>query len=227
MSGVLAGDSGNVNLTGTPTASFTDIDTATSKTITVMGYTVSGSRAFNYTLAQPILTADITPKALTITGPTGDNKVYDRTTAATFSGTPSLNGVVSIDNGNVTLGGTASASFADFDTANGKPVTVMGYTLTGTRAFNYTATQPTLTADIAPKALTVTGLTADDKEYDRTTAATFSGTATLGGVIGGDNPNVNLGGSPTASFVNFDVGTNKTVNVFGYTLTGTRRSTTR
>jgi hypothetical protein len=87
----------------------------TSKTINVSGYTLTGSRAFNYTVTQPILTADITPASLTITGLTGDDKVYDRTTAATFSGTPVLNGVFAGDAGNVNVGGTARASFVSFD----------------------------------------------------------------------------------------------------------------
>jgi hypothetical protein len=84
---------------------------------------------------------------------------------------------------------------------------VSGYTLTGTRAFNYTVTQATLTANITQKALTITGLSGDNKVYDRTTTATFSGTPVLNGVIAADNPNVVLGGTPTASFTNFNAGT--------------------
>ena len=84
------------------------------KTINVSGYTLTGTRAFNYTVTQPTLTADITPKGLTITGLTGDDKVYDRATTATFNGTPALNGVISGDTGNVAVGGTPTASFGDF-----------------------------------------------------------------------------------------------------------------
>src|SRR5207244_12781139 len=98
---------------------------------------------------------------------TCDYKVYGCTTAATFSGTPALNGVIAGDSGNVNLAGTATASFADFDVGTNKTINVSGYSLTGSRAFNYTLTEPTLTADITPKALTITGLTGDDKVYDR------------------------------------------------------------
>ena len=51
------------------------------------GYTISGTDSGNYTLTQPTLSGDITGKELTITGITGDNKVYDGTTAATATGT--------------------------------------------------------------------------------------------------------------------------------------------
>jgi hypothetical protein len=168
------------------------------------------------------LTADITPKALTITGLTGNDKVYDRTTTATFSGTATLNGVIAGDTGNVNLAGSPTAAFADFDVGMNKTVTVSGYTLTGSRAFNYTVTQPTLIADITPKGLTITGITGDNKVYDRTTTATFSGTPALNGVISGDTGNVTLGGTPTASFADFNVGTNKPITVSGFTIGGSR-----
>ncbi len=48
-------------------------------------------------------------------------------------------------------------------------------------------TQPGLTGNITPAALTVTGVTANNKVYDGTTAATLNiGSAALSGVISGD-----------------------------------------
>ena len=75
MSGVIAGDTGNVNVGGTPTASFGDFNVGTNKTITVVGFTLTGTRAFNYSLTQPTLTADITPKGLSITADSGQSKI--------------------------------------------------------------------------------------------------------------------------------------------------------
>ena len=50
------------------------------------GFQLGGPDKDNYTLSQPEnLTASITPKALTVTNVTVDNKVYDGTTTATFS----------------------------------------------------------------------------------------------------------------------------------------------
>ena len=57
----------------------------------------SGTDSGNYTLTQPTLSGDITAKELTITGITGSDKVYDGTTAATATGTFTLNGVAAGD----------------------------------------------------------------------------------------------------------------------------------
>src|SRR5204862_6148332 len=105
--------------------------------------------AANYSLTQPTgLTANITAKALTTTGATASNKVYDRTTAATITG-ESLVGIISPDVVSVSGSGT----FADKNIGTGKSVTA-ALTLGGADAGNYTLTQPTgLTADITAKAL--------------------------------------------------------------------------
>ena len=99
------------------------------------------------------------PFALTVSGITANNKVYDRTTAANLNvGSASLVGVFS---GNtVNLGtGSAAGTFASANVGNGIAVGVSGLTISGSSADNYTLTQPTATADITAKALTETGLT--------------------------------------------------------------------
>ena len=59
------------------------------------------------------------------------------------------------------VGGAAAGTFSTKDVGTGKAVTVTGNTLSGSEAGNYTATQQSgLTANITPKALSVTGLTA-------------------------------------------------------------------
>jgi|GEM_PF-5133930 len=138
------------------------------------------------------LTWTITPKALTITGLTGTDKVYDGTTAASVSGTVMLNGIVGSDD--VTVSGTGTGLFADKNVGTGKTITVSGYTLSGTKAGNYTLTQPEATANITPKALTVTGAAAQNKIYDGTTTATITG-STLTGVISPDVVTVSGGGT--------------------------------
>lgn len=100
------------------------------------------------------VSSTVAPKELTITGITADSKVFDGTTTATISGTPSLVGVVAADISNVTLGGTVVADFASSAVANNIPVTVSGYTISGSAASNYTLTQPAgLTANITSAAL--------------------------------------------------------------------------
>src|SRR5207253_1711857 len=153
-------------------------------TVTVAGLTISGTDAGNYSLTQPTPTADITAKALTVTGVTASNKVYDQATTATLNtGSAALSGVISGDT--VNLGaGSARGAFLTARGGSGMTVTVAGLTISGTDAGNYSLTQPTPTADITAKTLTVTGVTAGNKVYDRTNTATLStGSAALSGVI--------------------------------------------
>ena len=147
--------------------------------------------ASNYSITFVTGKITVTPATLTITGLTGSNKVYDRTTAATFTGTAALNGIIGSDV--VTLSGTPSAVFASKNVGTGITITVSGYTLIGANAGNYTLTQPTLTANITEKALTVASASAANKVYDATTTATISGT--LSGVIAGDVVTLVSGGT--------------------------------
>src|SRR5215218_1219101 len=135
----------------------------------------------NSTQSPPAPTLTVNQKSVTGSFTT-QNKVYDGDASATVL-TRTLSGVISGDTVSLT-GGTAT-----FDTKNvgtAKTVTLSGASLSGTDAGNYTlASGPiTDTADITAK--TVTGsFTADDKEYDGTTAAT--GTRSLSGAIGTDS----------------------------------------
>lgn len=104
------------------------------------------------------------PKALTVTGAVADDKIYDGTTVATLSGTVTLNGVLGGDM--VTLENPSTVNFADKNVGTGKPVT-SALTLGGAAAANYTLTQPTLTATITPRVVTLAG----NRTYDGTTAA--------------------------------------------------------
>ena len=176
----------------------------------LLNFYIGGADAGNYTLTQPVATANITPKALTETGATAANKVYDGTTVATVSG-GTLAGLVGTDIVSVSTAGT----FASANAGTGITVTIA---LTGTNAGNYTITQSGITANITPKALTITGLTISSKSYDGTTTASISGTAALSGVIGSDV--VVLGGSPTAVFASQNVATGISVIVTGYAISG-------
>jgi len=216
LSGVESGDAVTIDATGT--ASFADKLIGLTKPVTVVGFTITGADAANYSLTQPTgLSADITAKAITISGLTADNKVYDAATTATLSGTAALVGVESGDA--VTIDATGTASFADKTVGTAKPVTVIGYTINGADAANYSLTQPSgLTANITVKALTITGITADNKVYNGLTTATLSGTAALVGVESGDA--VTLGGTPAASFATAAVDVTKPVTVTGYSISG-------
>ncbi|WP_089241482.1 MBG domain-containing protein, partial [Belliella buryatensis] len=131
---------------------------------------------------------DIAAKELTITGLTGDNKVYDGKTTATVSGTASLVGVVSPDD--VALSANPVFTFAQATVGTGIEIST-NYTLTGDDAGNYTLTQPTLSADITKATATVTladlnqtfdgtakPATATTDPADLTVSFTYDGSAT-------------------------------------------------
>ena len=83
----------------------------------------------------------------------------------------------------------------------------------------YTGTITGLT--IAKKAVTVKGLTAENKTYDTTKTATITGTPSLNGVIEADKNYVALDTTnASALFSDENVGTNKTVTLSGYSLSG-------
>src|SRR5437667_361193 len=115
----------------------------------------------------PSTTADITPKALTVSA-TGVNKLYDGTTAATVT--------LSDHRASPALRSSAlsAASFADKNVGSAKTVSVTGISISGPDAANYTANRTASTTDdITARALTVSAAGVN-KVYDGTTAATVT-----------------------------------------------------
>ena len=210
--GVVTGDA--VNVSGTPAATFNNANVGDNKPVTVTGYTLSGADAGNYTVSQPIgLTANITAASVNVTGITAGNKVYDGdTTAALNTGSANLVGVIGGDT--VNLDDSAAAGvFADKNVGTGKTVTVSGLALTGADAGNYLLTQPTATADITARDLTVTAAGVN-RAYNGTTTATVTLSSDA---ILTDTLTLNY---TSAAFADKNVGTNKSVAVDGITIGG-------
>ncbi|RZU36811.1 hypothetical protein EV700_3023, partial [Fluviicoccus keumensis] len=144
LSGLVAGDSVGVSGNG----QFADKRVGADKSVSVT-YSLTGAESLDYTLAGETLLADITPKALSISGSNALDKVYDATTdAQVIAGT--LAGKVGGDD--VMVG--ATGVFADKNAGVNKQVTA-GYTLFGTDAANYTLAGQTLQASITPADLTI------------------------------------------------------------------------
>jgi hypothetical protein len=144
---VLVGIVGTDVVSVSNAANFTSVNVGTAISVTST-QTLSGADANKYSLTLPTgLSANITPKALTISGATAQNKQFDGTTAATITGT-----LVTVESGDVvTLNGTGV--FASSAIANGITVTSTA-TLGGASSGNYSLTQPTgLIANITPPAL--------------------------------------------------------------------------
>ena len=162
-----------------------------------------------------LVTVEITAKALTISGVSASDRVYNGLTSVAVTG-GSLVGVESGDT--VTLGGTATGTVVSAAVGTGKAVTVAGYSLSGGDALNYSVTQPTgVTVAITAKALTISEVSATDRVYNGTTAVAVTG-GSLVGVESGDT--VTLGGTPSGTVASAAVGDGKAVTVTGYTLSG-------
>ncbi len=209
LNGTIGGD---VVSLGGGTAAFSDKNVGTGKTVTLTGASLSGADAGNYALdSVATTTADIT--ALHITGNfTASNKVYDGGTSATVL-TRTLSGAIGGDT--VSLSG-GTAAFGDKAVGNGKTVTLTGASLSGTDSGNYILDSVgNATANITP--LHITGaFTANDKVYDGGTSATAA-SRSLVGALGGDDVSLSAG---TAAFANKNVGSGKTVNLSGASLSG-------
>jgi len=169
-----------------------------------------------YAPAQTDYTLTVNRKPVTITGLSASNKVYDGTTTVMLNGTAVVSGLVGADVVTVVAG---TAAFVNKTVANNKAVTFSGYSLTGADAGNYSlSAQPaSVTANITAKSVTITGLSAANKQYDGTTTATVTGTTIISGKISTDTVTVSTG---TAVFANATVGNNKTVTFSGYSLSG-------
>jgi hypothetical protein len=211
----ISGDTVTLDISGRAGV-FADKNVGTGKSVTVSGYTISGTDAGNYTLVQPAgLTADITALSLAVTGATAANKTYDQLLTAAISG-----GSISVISGDtVTLDISGRAGvFADKNVGTGKSVTVSGYTISGADAGNYSLVQPTgVTADITALSLAVTGATAANKTYDQLLAAAISGGSIS--AISGDTVTLDISGR-SGVFGDKNVGTGKSVTVSGYTISG-------
>ena len=76
---------------------------------------------------------------------------------------------------------------------------------------------------IAPKPVTITGISADNKVYNGNADAIITGTPAISGLVAADEGDVTVvTTNATAKFADKDAGTAKTVNFFGYKLTGAK-----
>ena len=148
--GLLSGVLGSDTVVLTEAGTFASVNVGTGIAVTA-NYSIDNTSANNYTITQPTgLSANITAKALTVSGASAANKTYDGNNTATLSG--SLVGVISGDTVTLSQAGT----FASVNAGTGIAV-IASDSLGGTSASNYTLTQPTgLSANISKANATVT-----------------------------------------------------------------------
>jgi filamentous hemagglutinin family protein len=211
-SGTLDGLVGGEVLTLTNTgATFADKNAGAGKLVTAT-YSLAdgvGGLAGNYQLAAtPVTTtANIDRAALTISGITAADKTYNANDVATVNTAgASYSGLFAGDAVNV----NATGLFSDKNAGTGKTVT-LGSTYTGADAGNYIITgQARTTASISQATLTISGITAGDKTYNASDAATVNTAGvSYNGLFAGDALTV----AATGSFSDKNAGVNKTVNL--------------
>ncbi len=128
--------------TGSVTWAFADELAATEKLLVRTGSYATPSA--NCTVLQPGLTADITPKPLSVTGAVVTTRAYDGTTAASITGA-TLGSPLGDDV--VTLVEPLTGNFAQVDVGEGISV-VATIQITGADAANYSVIQPSLSGTI-------------------------------------------------------------------------------
>lgn len=107
--------------------------------------------AANYNLTYTNGNIIVNPAVLTISGISASSKTYDGLTSTAVTGTATYVGLKNGQTFSVT--GTPAANFASSSAGTGKTVSVTGY---NAPSANYTVTQPSLTANITARALTIT-----------------------------------------------------------------------
>lgn len=155
---------------------------------------------------------NILPKPVTVTGITAQDKPYDGGMDAVLTVSEArINGVVEGDSLTVD---SATGAFGDENVGTGKNVNISEIILGGADAANYTVgslIQNETYASIKPKPVSVSGITARDKEYDGdTTAELDCSKAAFTGKVDGDDLTVD---SATGAFEDKNAGDDKPVSI--------------
>ena len=215
--GQLSGISYLHNVVVTATAHYMDRHVGANKPV-VVTYAINGNDADLYLApANDTLTADITPRPLSITGTQVATKVFDGTTTGTIERFGTLHGVVPIDSGLVYPACLVSFQSPAAGMARPVDVTYSLISVPSILAGNYIApTAETLTADITPLTIYASGVSiVSRKTYDGTTNCPVISNGTIEGVLGADSINFHA----YANFNNPNVGIMKPVTV-GYAVGG-------
>lgn len=218
VTGLVGADTVEFTVDGT----FADANKGTDKTVTLSNWSLT-SGGTNYEIdaanSQTTTTASITGVQVYIDGVSAQNKVYDGNKTATVTGTAILKKVNGVDTVSGLTVSDITAEFEDKNAGDNKTVTITGGTLSDAENYTLVPERTTgLSANITPASVTITGVFADNKTYDGSTAATVTGTPVINGKIGNDVVTVSAG---TAAFDDKNVGNNKTVTFSGFGLTGT------
>ena len=189
----------NVALLSVDVASNAYFDTANAgnnKSVTG-NFSLTGSDSLNYRIIQPSSKASIAQKLLSITGFTGNDKVYNANTVCIIKTYGSLVGLLSSDVGKIVIDQTnSSASFDNKNVGQNKVVTgslILKIATTESTVIevaslisNYVLTQPTTNNVITQQPVNVTDFSVNNKLYDGKTTAIVKNIGTLNGTYSSD-----------------------------------------
>ena len=203
-------------------AEFDDANVGSNKYVNVSNIRLVGDSTLlaNYELNTTSMRtrADITARTVTVDGITASDKEYDGNSTAAVS--LQYSGVLPGEDVTVTANGYFCNDQGVDASVGQKKVKVYTPQLSGSGKKNYklsVAENLEGKAAITPKAVTVSGILAKDKEEDGTTDATLDcSMATISGLVGLDT----VGVEATGSFEDANPGIDKKVNINSINLTG-------
>ena len=229
LSGVLAGDTVTVAAGGL-SGGYADRNAANGIAVNVSGITLAGPDRANYSIATSVSNAaigNVTTKALSAAIIGNPTKTYDGTAAVPLgAGNYTISGFVGSESATITQ---TSGSYASANAGSSTITASLGagdfVAGSGTSFANYVL--PTSAAGggtITKRALTISGVSANDKTYNGTFAATLAvAGATLQNLVAGDAGSVALGtGGATGLFASKNIGTGIAVTASGFALTGAK-----
>ncbi len=190
------------------TGTFAQYTVGTNIEVTISAIEIGGLKGSNYTIvfadSQHTSAASITQRPVSVEwGET--NLTYNGTSQA-----PSVNviGFISGDTGSVVITGQQKNA--------GGPYTATASSITNP---NYMPTDESVTTFTISKApIVISGIAANDKEYDQTTDVTFDlESVVYGGIFAGDSLDITV----TGAFTDIDAAIDKTVTIDNITLGGT------
>ena len=200
----------SVTLDGNPLTAGTDYRVTYANNVAVGEATLTVTGIGNYQGSLQTTFAIVPTMAQVITAPAGRTLIYDGTEQELVIAGEADGGTLVYS-----LDGTTYAA----ELPLGKMVNsyTISYKVQGDA--NHNDTEPvTIESTINKAAITISGITAQDKEYDGTTAATLGyDQVVYGGIVSGDNLTITAVGE----FADADTGTEKTVNISQLTLGGT------
>ncbi len=170
-------------------------------------YSVVVTNLYGFTNVNATLTVNRATPIIT-TAPTASGITYGQTLA------------------NSSLSGGASSVAGEFNfttsgTAPGAGTALQSVTFTPIDTANYYNATTNVSVAVAKAGLTVSGITADNKVYDVTTAAALNlGNAALGGNLDGVNVVLNTAGAAGNFIPDGNIGNGKTVQVSGLAVSG-------